>query len=149
MFRSAMWSLMVAVMAVAMACTNDDVKPNDGKNPTVELAVVSVDTTEAELSLTSSDATEAWVYYAEESVAVDEAKVIAEGESVAVNGNVTLEELTPATKYVAYAVVKGAGGKTATAQEAFTTKAAEEALSFPKGLGGRVWRGPEPGGHVG
>lgn len=126
MFRSAMWSLMVAVMAVAMACTNDDVKPNEGKNPTVELTVVSVDTTEAELSLTSSDATEAWVYYAEESVAVDEAKVIAEGESVAVNGNVTLEELTPATKYVAYAVVKGAGGKTVTAQEAFTTKAAEE-----------------------
>ena len=30
-----------------------------------------------------------------------------------------------------------------------TTKAAEEALSSPKGLGGRVWRGPEPGGHVG
>lgn len=124
LFKSVAWCMAVAMMAVGVSCNKDNPTP-DTKAVTLELRMVSATDQEAVVSLTTTNATEAWLLCVKAGVAVDEVKIVAEGESVAVNGNATIAELEPDTDYVAYACAKDAKGSV-TKQVEFTTEVPAE-----------------------
>ena len=117
-------ALSVAMLVGFTACDKDNTEPNKDDAVSVAISVVEKGADSVTLNITGKNADEAWVYCAEEGVAVDAAAVEANGKRVTLGANITLAELTPETKYVAYAYAKR-GDKSDMANVAFTTDKAE------------------------
>lgn len=110
--------MVTAVAMLASACNND--KEADGvKSPTIALELKSVTATEATFTITTTNATEAYIYCAEPGAEVTAESIKTRGKRV--NGSeAVVDGLNAETSYVAYAVALNQS-KSTVAEKPFTT----------------------------
>lgn len=112
--------MLASVVMFATSCEKKET-PNDTTNPKVSLDIKSVSDSSATLSITAQNAEEVYLYCVEAGEVCDNETIKTKGELV-VGSEATIDNLSPESDYVAYALaIKG--DRSAKAEKSFTTQA--------------------------
>lgn len=113
--------MLASVVVFATSCEKKET-PNDTTSPKVSLDIKSVSDSSATLSITVQNAEEVYLYCVEAGEVCDNETIKTKGELV-VGSEATIDNLSPESDYVAYALaIKG--DRSAKAEKSFTTQAA-------------------------